>query len=111
MKINIIAAVGKNLELGKDNKLIWHISEDLKYFKEFMNGYKNILACSYSGANFGVDLAFDNNLRHYLLSSKENNENGIISLNYVCKDPEKSFISLAATLIPVSYTHLTLPTT
>ena len=32
--INIIAAVGKNLELGKDNKLIWHIPEDLRYFKE-----------------------------------------------------------------------------
>lgn len=32
--INIIAAVGKNLELGKDNKLIWHIPNDLKYFKE-----------------------------------------------------------------------------
>ena len=34
MKINIIAAVGKNLELGKNNKLIWPIKEDLKYFKE-----------------------------------------------------------------------------
>ena len=31
--INIIAAVGKNLELGKDNKLIWKIPNDLKYFK------------------------------------------------------------------------------
>lgn len=34
MIVNIIAAVGKNLELGKDNKLIWNIKEDLKYFKE-----------------------------------------------------------------------------
>ena len=34
MIINIIAAVGKNLELGKDNKLIWSIKEDLIYFKE-----------------------------------------------------------------------------
>ncbi len=32
--INIIAAVGKNLELGKYNKLIWNIPNDLKYFKE-----------------------------------------------------------------------------
>lgn len=38
MKINIIAAVGRNLELGKDNKLIWHISEDLKYFREMTMG-------------------------------------------------------------------------
>lgn len=34
MKVNIIAAVGKNLELGKDNKLIWNLKDDLKYFKE-----------------------------------------------------------------------------
>ena len=34
MKINIIAAVGKNLELGKNNRLIWPIKEDLKYFKD-----------------------------------------------------------------------------
>lgn len=34
MIISLIAAVGKNLELGKDNKLIWTIPDDLKYFKE-----------------------------------------------------------------------------
>ena len=32
--ISIIAAVGKNNELGVNNNLIWHIPEDLKYFKE-----------------------------------------------------------------------------
>ena len=98
---SIVASFASKILLMK-NMIITKCVEprDLKYFKEFMNGYKNILACSYSGANFGVELAFDNNLRHYLLSSKENNENGIISLNYVCKDQEKSFISLAATLIP-----------
>ena len=32
--ITIIAAVGKNYELGKDNRLIWHLPEDLKFFKE-----------------------------------------------------------------------------
>ena len=31
--ITIIAAIGKNRELGKDNKLIWPIKEDLKFFK------------------------------------------------------------------------------
>ena len=34
MEINLIAAVGRNLELGKDNHLIWHIKEDLEFFKE-----------------------------------------------------------------------------
>ena len=32
--INIIAAIGKNNELGLNNDLIWHLPNDLKYFKE-----------------------------------------------------------------------------
>ena len=32
--ITIIAAIGKNNELGKDNQLLWHLPEDLKYFKK-----------------------------------------------------------------------------
>ena len=32
--VTMIAAVGKNLELGKDNKLLWHLPEDLQFFKE-----------------------------------------------------------------------------
>ncbi len=34
MDITLIAAIGKNNELGKNNQLIWHIPEDLKFFKE-----------------------------------------------------------------------------
>lgn len=30
----LIAAIGRNNELGKDNKLIWYLPEDLKFFKE-----------------------------------------------------------------------------
>ena len=30
----LIGAIGKNNELGKDNKLIWYIPDDLKFFKE-----------------------------------------------------------------------------
>lgn len=36
--ISIIAAVGKNLELGKNNDLIWRLPNDLKFFKEKTNG-------------------------------------------------------------------------
>ncbi len=32
--ISIIAAIGSNRELGKNNKLLWHIPEDLERFKE-----------------------------------------------------------------------------
>ena len=31
--VNMIAAIGKNNELGKDNKLIWNLPNDLKFFK------------------------------------------------------------------------------
>ncbi|MBR3660603.1 MAG: dihydrofolate reductase [Bacilli bacterium] len=34
MKLSIIACVGKNLELGVNNDLIFHIKEDMKYFKD-----------------------------------------------------------------------------
>ena len=32
--ITLIAAIGKNRELGKDNKLIWYIPDDLKFFRK-----------------------------------------------------------------------------
>ncbi len=32
--INIIAAVGQNNELGKNNKLIWPLKKDLEFFRE-----------------------------------------------------------------------------
>ena len=31
--ITMIAAVGKNLELGRNNDLIWHFKEDMKFFR------------------------------------------------------------------------------
>ena len=34
MKLSLIAAIGKNNELGKNNDLIWHLPGDLKFFKE-----------------------------------------------------------------------------
>ena len=38
MSFSIIAAIGKNNELGKDNGLIWHLPGDLKFFKETTTG-------------------------------------------------------------------------
>lgn len=34
MNITLIAAIGKNKELGYNNDLIWKIPEDLKFFKD-----------------------------------------------------------------------------
>jgi len=41
--IGIIAAIGKNNELGKDNKLIWHIPDDMKFFKKTTLNHKVIM--------------------------------------------------------------------
>ncbi len=41
--ITIIAAAGENNALGKDNKLIWHLSDDLKHFKNLTKGHHVIM--------------------------------------------------------------------
>ena len=38
MSYSIIAAIGKNNELGKNNDLIWHLPNDLKFFREITTG-------------------------------------------------------------------------
>lgn len=38
MSISMIAAIGKNRELGKNNDLIWHFKEDMKFFRETTTG-------------------------------------------------------------------------
>ncbi len=40
---SIIAAIGKNRELGKDGKLIFHIKEDMAFFRETTTGHKVIM--------------------------------------------------------------------
>ena len=42
-KITLIAAAAQNDALGKDNDLIWHISEDLKRFKRLTTGHAIIM--------------------------------------------------------------------
>ena len=42
-KLIIIGAIGKNRELGKDNNLIWHLKEDLKFFRENTMNHKIVM--------------------------------------------------------------------
>lgn len=42
-KLIIIAAIGKNNELGKNNKLIWHLKEDLTFFKNTTLNHKIVM--------------------------------------------------------------------
>lgn len=40
---NIIVALSENRAIGKDNALLWHLSEDLKYFKSLTYGLPVIM--------------------------------------------------------------------
>lgn len=41
--LTLIAAAGKNNELGKDNDLVWHLPDDFKRFKELTTGHHIIM--------------------------------------------------------------------
>lgn len=41
--LSIIVAIAKNNAIGKDNQLLWHISEDLKYFRQVTSGHAVIM--------------------------------------------------------------------
>ncbi|WP_314011420.1 dihydrofolate reductase [Pseudostreptobacillus hongkongensis] len=41
--LSIIVAVGKNLEIGKDNKMLWYIPEELEHFKNITKGHTVIM--------------------------------------------------------------------
>ncbi|PWI29434.1 dihydrofolate reductase [Xanthomarina sp. GH4-25] len=42
-EVTLIVAAGENDEIGKDNQLIWHLSDDLKRFKALTNGHHIIM--------------------------------------------------------------------
>ena len=43
MSYSIIAAIGKNRELGKDNDLIWHLPNDLKFFRQVTSNHTIVM--------------------------------------------------------------------
>lgn len=42
-KIAVVVAIGKNRELGKEGKLLWHIPDDLKRFRKLTEGHPIIM--------------------------------------------------------------------
>jgi dihydrofolate reductase len=53
MSISIIVAIAENNAIGLKNKLLWHISEDMKRFKRITMGHKVIM-----GRNTYLSLPF-----------------------------------------------------
>jgi len=41
--ISIIVAIAENRAIGKDNRLLWHLSDDLKRFKRLTTGHTLIM--------------------------------------------------------------------
>ena len=97
---SVVSLFGSKILSSKNHIITRDIEpRDFKYLD--LELYKNTLLCSYSGNNYGVELGFLNNLKHYLLARHESNSD-VVNLTYRCIDKEKSFISIAATLIPCS---------
>ncbi len=96
---SVVALYGSKI-LDEKNNIITRCVEPRDFNYLNLDLYQNVLACSFSGNNYGVELAFNNDLNHYLLASK--GSDFATNLTYNVSDKEKSFISLAATLIPCS---------
>ncbi len=89
MDIILIAAIGKNNELGKENQLIWHIPEDLAFFKKMTMGKTIVMGrktfeslpkmlpgrryviLSHRGSNFPSEVTYYHSIEELLEREKE----------------------------------------
>ena len=99
---SVVSEFGTKVINGK-NGIVSVNSEPRDSIYRNNGAFRNVIACSYSGNNYGVELSFLKGLRKYLLSNNSFDENDVTYLKYSTTiDKERSFISLGATLIPVS---------
>lgn len=78
---SIIVAIGNNNEIGKNNKLLWYIPEDLKKFKEITQG-KTVVMGRNTFKSIGKILPNRNNI---VLSKNLQNINNKKNLE-ICDD-------------------------
>ena len=110
MKISIIAAVAENNVIGKNNDLIWHISEDLKRFKKITTGHPIIMGRkTYESLPFRPLPGRKNII---LTSQKDINFEGAITVNSIkdalnlCSDAnDEVFICGGATIYKLFYPY------
>ena len=76
--ISLIASIGKNNEIGKNGDLVWHIKEDMKFFKNTTINHIVVM-----GFNTYKSLPGPLKDREMIVLSKHNNIDGIkIIRNY-----------------------------
>lgn len=93
--ISIISAVGQNNEIGINNDLIWHIPNDLKFFKEKTTGHTIVM-----GSNTFKSLGRILPNRHHIVLSSKNDYPSEVEvyhdfkelLNYAKNTNEEIFI-------------------
>ncbi|MCK8480898.1 dihydrofolate reductase [Psychroserpens algicola] len=78
-ELTIIVAAGENNAIGKDNDLIWHLSDDLKRFKSLTNGHHIIMGRK-TFESFPKPLP---NRTHIVITRQDNYQvpNGVIVVN------------------------------
>lgn len=85
--ISIIAAIGKNNELGKKNQLLWSLPADLKHFKEITSGHPIIMG-SKTFASIGRPLP---NRRNIVVTRDLNFKNENVEVVYSIDEALKLF--------------------
>ncbi|WP_298900308.1 dihydrofolate reductase [uncultured Psychroserpens sp.] len=95
-ELTIIVAAGENDAIGKDNDLIWHLSDDLKRFKSLTNGHHIIMGRK-TFESFPKPLP---NRKHVVITRQDNYKvpDGVIVVNNMedaldaSKNDEQPFI-------------------
>ena len=98
---NVVAAYA-SIVLNAKNKCCTKIAEPRDVLYEDLTNYKNVFICSYSGNNHGVNVLSDLPTKKYLLTYGSNDNDFRILKCNSSMDKEMSFISLGATLMPMS---------
>lgn len=75
--VSVIAAIGKNNELGKDNRLIWNLPNDLKFFKSVTMGCDIVMG---SNTFYSLPKLLPGR-KHIVLTSKEIWNNDVLVIH------------------------------
>ena len=95
-RISIIVAIARNWAIGKDNHLLWHISDDLKRFKRITEGHPVVM-----GKKTYESLPFrplKNRTNIVITDSPDEKFEGCITVNSIeealgyCSEQEECFI-------------------
>ena len=79
MNLTIIAAIGKNNELGYNNNLIWRFKEDMNFFKENTINKKIVMGRKTLES---LPKLLDNRT-HLVITRKKLNDNRILTFNNI----------------------------